>query len=99
MKALIHIGFGTMLNANKILAILPPESAPVKRMVQQGKDDRNVVDATQGRKTKSVILMDNNRLVLSALTPETLLARAEGAPAKPSGNTEEGESKCKKRAY
>ena len=86
MKTLIHIGFGTMINVNKILAVLQPDSAPVKRMVQQGKEERTVVDATQGRKTKAVILMDNNRIILCALTPETLAARAGMGTAKP-GNT------------
>ncbi len=75
MHTLIHVGFGNMLNADKIIAILQPDSAPVKRMVQHGKEEGLVVDATQGRKTKAVLLMENNRIVLSALTPETLAAR------------------------
>lgn len=77
MRTLIHIGFGNMLNADKIIAILQPDSAPVKRMVQHGKEAGLVVDATQGRKTKAVLLMENDRIVLSALTPETLALRAE----------------------
>lgn len=77
MHTLIHIGFGNMLNADKIIAMLQPDSAPVKRMVQHGKESGLVVDATQGRKTKAVLLMENNRIVLSALTPETLASRAD----------------------
>ena len=77
MHTLIHVGFGNMLNADKIVAILQPDSAPVKRMVQHGKEEGLVVDATQGRKTKAVLLMENNRIVLSALTPETLALRTE----------------------
>lgn len=77
MNTLIHIGFGNMLNTDKIIAIMQPDSAPIKRMVQHGKESGLVVDATQGRKTKSVLLMENDRIVLSALTPETLSARAE----------------------
>lgn len=76
MHTLVHIGFGNMLNADKIIAILQPDSAPVKRMVQHGKEAGMVVDATQGRRTKSVLLMENDRIVLSALTPETLASRA-----------------------
>ncbi|MBE5880832.1 MAG: DUF370 domain-containing protein [Lachnospiraceae bacterium] len=78
MHTLIHIGFGNMLNADKIIAILQPDSAPVKRMVQHGKESGMVVDATQGRKTKAVLLMENSRIVLSALTPETLASRVDG---------------------
>lgn len=77
MNTLIHIGFGNMLSTDKIVAVLQPDSAPVKRMVQHGKEDGSVVDATQGRKTKSVLLMENNRIILSALTPETIASRAE----------------------
>ncbi len=77
MSTLIHIGFGNIVNKDKIIAIVSPESAPVKRMVQHAKEEGTVVDATQGRKTKAVILMENNRLVLSALLPETIAQRAQ----------------------
>ncbi len=75
MNTLLHVGFGNMVNSDKIVAILQPDSAPVKRLVQHGKENGTVVDATQGRKTKSVLLMDQNSVVLSALTPETISAR------------------------
>lgn len=76
MNTLIHIGFGNIVNKDKILAIVSPDSAPIKRLVQHAKEDGSVVDATQGRKTKSVILMENNKIVLSALMPETIAGRA-----------------------
>lgn len=78
MNSLLHIGFGNMINAEKMIAVLLPDSAPVKRLVQKGKEDGSVVDATQGRKTKSVLLMENNRVILSALTPETIALRING---------------------
>ncbi len=73
---LIHIGFGNIVNAGKIIAIVSPESAPVKRLIARAKDDGRAIDATQGRKTKSVIVMENDRIVLSALLPETIQSRA-----------------------
>lgn len=76
MNTLIHIGFGNIVNKDKILAIVSPDSAPIKRLVQHAKEEGSVVDATQGRKTKSVILMENNKIVLSALMPETIAGRA-----------------------
>lgn len=77
MNTLIHIGFGNIVNMDKIIAIVSPDSAPIKRLVQHAKEDGSVVDATQGRKTKSVILMENNKVVLSALMPETIAGRAD----------------------
>lgn len=65
-----------MINAEKIIAIVSPDSAPIKRMVQGAKEDRTAIDATQGRKTKAVLVMENGSVVLSALTPETLAGRA-----------------------
>ena len=63
----INIGFGNTVNAGKIIAIVSPDSAPVKRMVSRAKEDGRAVDATQGRKTKAVIIMENDRIILSAL--------------------------------
>ena len=77
MNKLIHIGFGNIVNAGKIIAIVSPDSAPVKRMVQKAKEEGSVIDATQGRKTKAVLVMENNRTVLSALLPETIAQRAQ----------------------
>ncbi len=74
---LIHIGFGNIVNTAKIIAIVSPESAPVKRMVQGAKEKGMAIDATQGRKTKSVLVMENSQVVLSALLPETIAGRVQ----------------------
>ena len=71
----VNIGFGNMVNAEKICSIVSPEAAPVKRMVQAAKDDGLAVDGTCGRKTKSVIVLDNNSVVLSSLLPDTIVSR------------------------
>lgn len=79
MDKLIHIGFGNIVNTGKIIAIVSPDSAPVKRMVQKAKENGMAIDATQGRKTKAVLVMENSQLVLSALLPETIAGRAQAA--------------------
>ena len=96
ISRLIHIGFGNIVNADKIIAIVSPDSAPVRRLVSQARNDGRTIDATQGRKTKSVLVMENDRIVLSALLPETIrgraLSEAEGkdaAPLEPAGDEEE----------
>mgnify|MGYP001053463767 CR=1 FL=1 len=81
---LIHIGFGNIVNTAKIIAIVSPESAPVKRLVQNAKEKGLAIDATQGRRTKSVLVMENSQVVLSALLPETIAGRVQsGAEAAP----------------
>lgn len=77
MGRLIHIGFGNVVNTGKIIAIVSPESAPIKRLVQKAKEDGTAIDATQGRKTKAVLIMENSQLVLSALLPETIAGRVQ----------------------
>ena len=77
MNKLIHIGFGNIVNTEKIIAIVSPDAAPIKRLVQKAKETGMAIDATQGRKTKSVIVMENDRIVLSALLPETIRGRAQ----------------------
>ena len=77
MAQLINIGFGNMVSSDKVISIISPESAPIKRMVIQAKESRTLIDATQGRKTKAVLVMENNQLVLSALLPETIASRAQ----------------------
>ncbi len=77
MSRLIHIGFGNVVNTEKIIAIVSPDSAPVKRMVQKAKETGMAIDATQGRKTKAVLVMENSQVVLSALLPETISGRAQ----------------------
>lgn len=72
---LLNIGFGSMLSQERVLSILAPDSAPIKRVMQEAKDRGMLIDASYGRKTKSAILMDTDHVILSALTPETLTAR------------------------
>ena len=74
---LIKIGFGSVIAAGRILAIVEPDSAPIKRIVQEAKERGMLVDASYGRKTQSVILMDTDHVILSALTPDALAARWE----------------------
>ena len=69
---LIGIGFGNVVNADRIIAVVSPESNPVKRIVQTGKENGMLIDATQGRKTKSVIMMDSDHIVLSYLSAEQI---------------------------
>ena len=72
---LINIGFGSMVAAGRMLSILAPDSAPIKRVIQEARDRGMLIDASYGRKTKAVLLMDTDHVILSALTPETLSAR------------------------
>lgn len=75
---LINIGFGNMVSAHRLIAIVSPESAPIKRMVQEARDRGVLIDATYGRRTRTVLIMDNDHLVLSALQPETISYRISG---------------------
>ena len=72
---LINIGFGSLIAAHRVLAIVDPDSAPIKRVVQEARDRAMLVDASYGRKTQAVILMDTDHVILSGLTPETLNTR------------------------
>lgn len=75
MLRLINIGFGNMIAADRIIAIVSPDSAPVKRMIQEARDCKRVIDATQGRRTRAVIQTDSDHVVLSAIQPETIAGR------------------------
>ena len=75
MAKLINVGFGNVVNSRKIVAVVSPDAAPVKRMIQSVKGTRTLIDATQGRKTKAVIVTSDDYLVLSALQPETIARR------------------------
>ena len=77
MGRLIHIVFGNVVNTFKIIAIVSPDSAPIKRMVQKAKEEGMAIDASQGRKTKAALVMENSQIVLSALLPETISNRAQ----------------------
>ena len=72
---LLNIGFGNMVSANRVMAIISPKSAPIKRMVQDARDKGLLIDATYGRKTRAVLVMDSGQIVLSAIQPETVAHR------------------------
>ena len=74
---LVNIGFGNIIAANKIVAIVSPDSAPIKRMVQDAKDAGTAIDATCGRKTRAVLIMDSGHIILSAVQPETVGGRID----------------------
>lgn len=73
----VNIGFGNIVSSNKIVAIVSPESAPIKRLVQEAKDNKTAVDATLGRRTRAVLIMNSGHIILSAVQPETVAARLE----------------------
>lgn len=75
MAKLLNIGFGNVVNMDKVVAVVSPDAAPIKRLVQAAKESGRAVDATQGRKTKAVLVTDGDMLVLSALQPETIAKR------------------------
>lgn len=75
MNYLVNIGYGNLVNADKVVGIISPDAAPVKRLVQNAKDNGTAYDATCGRKTKSVILLENGNLMLSSLLPDTIRLR------------------------
>ena len=72
---LINIGFGNIVSANRIVAIVSPESAPIKRIIQEARDEGRLVDATYGRRTRAVVIMDSDHIILSAVQPETVAHR------------------------
>ena len=74
---LINIGFGNIVSAERIISIVSPESAPIKRIVQEAKDSKMAIDATYGRRTRSVIIMDSGHIILSAVQPETIAGRVD----------------------
>ena len=74
---LINIGFSNMISADRVVAIVSPESAPIKRIVQEAKEKGSLIDATQGRKTKAVIFTDSEHIILTYLTPDKVEERFE----------------------
>lgn len=75
MSKLMNIGFGNVVNTEKILCIITPDSAPAKRQIQRAKEENRLIDATQGRRTRGVIFTTNNNVIISALQPDTLAGR------------------------
>lgn len=74
---IINIGYGNIVSANRLIAIVSPESAPIKRLIQDARDRGLLIDATYGRRTRAVIIMDSNHVILSAVQPETVAQRVE----------------------
>ena len=83
---LVNIGYGNMVSAGRIISVVSPESAPIKRLVQEARDSGRAIDATFGRKTRAVLIMDSGHIVLSSLITETLAARINGT-----GGTDDNE--------
>ncbi len=79
----INIGFGNVVSAHRVISIVAPESAPIKRIVQEARDAGNLIDATFGRRTRAVLVMDNGHVVLSAVQPETIVSRIAGRDDSP----------------
>ena len=71
----LNIGYGNVVSANRVIAIISPDSAPVKRIIQEAKEKGNLIDATYGRRTRAVIIMDSDHVILSAVQPETVANR------------------------
>ena len=82
---LINIGFGNYVSASRLLAVVSPESAPIKRMIQDTRERGELVDATYGRRTRAVIIMDSGHVFLSAIQPETVAGRISGKTEKLGG--------------
>lgn len=80
---LINIGFGNMVNADRVIAVVSPDSAPIKRIVQDARDKGAAIDATYGRRTRAVIITDSDHVVLSSFEPEEVLGRFEKEQDKP----------------
>lgn len=74
---MVNIGFGNMVSANKIVAVVSPESAPIKRVIQDAKENGTLIDATYGRRTRAVIVTDSDHVILSAIQPETVAHRLD----------------------
>lgn len=88
---LINIGFGNMVSASRVIAIVSPESAPIKRIILDVRDRGQLIDATYGRRTRAVVIMDSGHVVLSAIQPETVAGRMGGKSESDSGGEPENE--------
>lgn len=75
---LVNIGYGNLVSSNRIIAVIGPESAPIKRIIQDARDKGSLIDATYGRRTRAVLIADSGHVILSAIQPETIMARMGG---------------------
>lgn len=89
---LVNIGFGNLISADRLIAVVSPESAPIKRMIQEAREHGMLIDATYGRKTQAVLVMDSDHVVLSAMQPETVAGRAADAEYAVAASEEVSES-------
>ena len=89
---LINIGYGNMVSAGRIISVVSPDSAPIKRIISDARERGTLVDATYGRRTRAVLIMDSGHVVLSALQPETVAGRLTGRPDRAEETIEEEES-------
>lgn len=87
---LVNIGFGNMVSASRIIAVVSPDSAPIKRIISDARDRGSLIDATFGRRTRAVVVCDSGHVILSALQPETVSGRMTG---KPDRDEDDGEVK------
>lgn len=86
---LINVGFGNMISANRAVAVVSPDSAPVKRLIREAEDKGLLVNATYGRRTRSVVVMDSKHIILSAIVPEKLALRLDGEYEQPIDDEDE----------
>jgi hypothetical protein len=90
----VHIGFGNIIAMNRVIAIVSPNSAPTKRAVQEGRNKGLLIDMTNGRRTKAVIITDNGCIILAALAPETIAGRLQASRENPALKLEPSDEKC-----
>ena len=95
---LINIGYGNMVSAGRVVAIVSPESAPIKRMIQEVRERGGLIDASFGRSTRAVLIMDSGNVILSALTPENLAARIEERTQEEADTEDSDDSSCMRPA-
>ncbi|MFS8501442.1 MAG: DUF370 domain-containing protein [Caldicoprobacter sp.] len=88
---LVNIGFGNIVSANRLIAIVSPDSAPIKRIIQEARERGMLIDATYGRRTRAVIITDSDHVILSAVQPETVAHRVNAKDSAPSTSTVSGE--------
>ena len=89
----VHIGFGNILAVNRVIAIVSPNSAPTKRAIQEGRNKGLLIDMTNGRRTKAVIITDSEHIILAALAPETIAGRLQASRGDPSLRLEQSDEK------
>ena len=90
----VHIGFGNIIAMNRVIAIVSPNSAPTKRAIQEGRNKGLLIDMTNGRRTKAVIITDNGHIILAALAPETIAGRLQASRENPALKLEPSDEKC-----